>query len=56
MMWKMAGIADLMPAIPDCASDVGAGVAVDLHADGDFDHAWGFPGHRRLLVATRMKV
>jgi hypothetical protein len=56
MMRDVAGIADFIPAIPVCASDVGAGVAVDLHADGDFDHAWGFPGHRRLLVATRMKV
>jgi hypothetical protein len=45
-----SGTASMTPAIPDCASDIGAGVAVDLHADGDFDHARGLPGHMRLLV------
>jgi hypothetical protein len=43
------------PAIPDRALDFGAGVAVDFHADGDFDHARGFPGHVRLLIFNEMQ-
>jgi len=49
MMPEEKGIACMIQAIPGYASDIGAGVAVDLHADGDFDHARGLPGHMRLL-------
>jgi len=37
-------------------SDIGAGVAIDFHADGDFDHAGRIPGHWFLLVDRNEKT
>jgi hypothetical protein len=37
-------------------SDIGAGVAIDFHTDGDFDHAGCIPGHQFLLVDGNMKT
>jgi hypothetical protein len=44
------------PSVLTRRSDVGAGVAIDLHADGDFDHAGRIPGHWFLLVDRNGKT
>jgi len=51
--------AKLLGAAPPAVtrrSDIGAGVAIDFHADGDFDHARGVPGHWFLLVDRNGKT